>query len=164
MKSCNTYGSTSAAGAQLQCDPSQCHLPINSATALKGQVWLVELLFRKEGLILKRNSKRSCQLSFFCCKSHFASKCYTESTSCCGGAKTVRYVRNSDGSHARLAAPCFATVCFASGGVCLFTARRHATRHSSGRSVLWPAQSKEVHWEIRIHRLTGTQSERWLMT
>lgn len=33
-------------------------LPINSATALKGQVWLVELLFRKEGLIWKRNTNK----------------------------------------------------------------------------------------------------------
>ena len=35
----------------------QRYLPTNSATALKGQVWLVLLLFRKAGFIWKRRKK-----------------------------------------------------------------------------------------------------------
>ena len=38
------------------------HLPINSATALNGHVWLVELLFRKEGLIWKTQGNKSVSL------------------------------------------------------------------------------------------------------
>lgn len=145
--------------------------PTNSATALKGQIWLVELLFRKEGLILRagngknKNKNKSRAFYFFLFIFFFLrdnrpnnsqDKTSVTDTKTCRMHEKIKKIRTElSRIPCSLSLAMFATRCFALRAVWFFSPLLRAARQASSQvggsaPELWSAWSPSQVWKVNL--------------